>query len=509
MGYGSTFPKYKVGIEMQNELNTKIVQATKWSSITEIAVKLIAPFTNAVLARLLVPEAFGVVATLTMVVSFAEIFTDAGFQKYIVQHQFEDDDDLEISTNVAFSTNLTFSFLLWAVIAFFAMPITQMVGSPGCEKAVISMCAQIPLLAFSSIQMARYRRDFDFKSLFVTRMATAIVPLVITVPLALIYRSYWALVAGTLARDFINAIILTYKSKWKPKFCFRLAKLREMISFSCWTIVENIAIWLTNYVGTFIVGTALSSAYLGLYKTTITTVNAYMNLITSATTPVLFSALSRCQDNDKAFREVFFRFQRMVALVLLPLGLGMYVYRDLATSILLGSQWMETADFLGLWSLTSSLSIIFCNYSSEVFRSKGKPKLSVLAQILHLAALIPVLLLLVDRGYEVLTVGRSLVRLEMIVVCMLIMRIAIGIRFTQMLLNVWPSLLSSVVMATVAVGLKSISDHILCQIFSILICCGVYAVVMCVLPSGRRLLFEIPGVNIVLNRVKIGRIRTK
>jgi len=494
---------------MQNELNKKIGQATKWSSITEIVVKLIAPFTNAVLARLLVPEAFGVVATLTMVVSFAEIFTDAGFQKYIVQHQFEDDADLEISTNVAFSTNLTFSIVLWAVIACFATPITNVVGSVVCEKAVVAMCAQIPLLAFSSIQMARYRRDFDFKSLFVTRMATALVPLVITVPLAFVYRSYWALVVGTLARDFLNAVILTVKSRWKPRICFKLAKLREMLSFSCWTVVENITIWLTNYVGTFIVGTALSTVYLGLYKTTITTVNAYMNLITAATTPVLFSALSRCQDNEKAFSEVFFRFQRMVALVVFPLGFGMYVYRDLATSLLLGSQWMETADFLGLWSLTSSLSIIFCNYSSEVFRSKGKPKLSVLAQILHLAALIPVLLLLVDRGYEVLTVGRSLIRLEMIVVCMLIMRIAIGIRFAQMLMNVWPSLFSSVVMAAVAVGLRRISDHILYQMFSILICCGVYAVLMCLLPGGRRLLFEIPGVNTILKRVNSGRIRAK
>ena len=87
---------------MAKDLNLKIGQATKWSSITEIIAKLIAPITNMILARLLVPEAFGVVATLTMVVSFAEIFTDAGFQKYLVQHEFADEKDLEQSTNVAF-----------------------------------------------------------------------------------------------------------------------------------------------------------------------------------------------------------------------------------------------------------------------------------------------------------------------------------------------------------------------------------------------------------------------
>ena len=80
---------------MQEGLSKRLGQATKWSSITEIATKLIAPITNAILARLLVPEAFGVVATLTMVVSFAEIFTDAGFQKYLVQHEFSDQEELD------------------------------------------------------------------------------------------------------------------------------------------------------------------------------------------------------------------------------------------------------------------------------------------------------------------------------------------------------------------------------------------------------------------------------
>ena len=72
---------------MSTNLNRKIGQATKWSSITEILSKLISPIVNIVLARLLAPEAFGIVATITMVISFAEVFTDAGFQKYIIQHE--------------------------------------------------------------------------------------------------------------------------------------------------------------------------------------------------------------------------------------------------------------------------------------------------------------------------------------------------------------------------------------------------------------------------------------
>lgn len=73
------------------QLHRKVANAAKWSAITEIIAKLIAPVTNMALARILAPEAFGVIATITMIISFADMFTDAGFQKYLIQHEFKDE----------------------------------------------------------------------------------------------------------------------------------------------------------------------------------------------------------------------------------------------------------------------------------------------------------------------------------------------------------------------------------------------------------------------------------
>ena len=480
---------------MQDSLNQKIGQATKWSSLSEIAAKLVAPITNVILARLLMPEAFGVVATLTMVVSFAELFTDAGFQKYLVQHQFPDKEQLELSTNVAFWTNFVLSVFVWLGIVCFATPLSNWTGVPGCEKAISAMAFEIPLLAFSSIQMARYRRDFDFKNLFIVRILTALVPLVVTVPLAFVFKSYWALVAGTLARDVVNAVILTARSKWKPKFVFSFSVLKEMLSFSLWTMIENVSIWLTGYIGTFVVGNMLDSYYLGLYKTTISTIASYLGLVTTATTPVMFSAMSRCQDDKNALLEVFFRFQRMVAMLLFPLGFGMFVYRNLVTQILLGSQWMEAADFIGMWSLMSAITIVFSHYNSEVFRSKGKPKLSVLVQVLHLIVLVPALIWSAGVGFRELTVVRTLVRLQLILVSMIVLRMLVGVRFIDVLKNVWPSLLSAVVMAGAGILLRMVWDHMIWEFATVVICVGVYAVTLLVLPAGRRQLAEIPIVN--------------
>jgi len=308
------------------DLNKKVAIATKWSAVTEIIAKLVTPISSIILARLLTPEAFGVVATIVMIISFAEIFTDAGFQKYLIQHEFENDLDREQSTNVAFWSNFFVSLIIWAVLAIFREPIAFMVGSPGLGSVIAIASVSIPLAAFSSIQMALYKRDLDFKTLFKVRLVGILIPLVITIPLALYLRSFWALVLGTIAKDIANAVLLTYYSKWKPALFYSWSKLKKMFSFSSWSMIEQVSIWLTGYVDIFLVGIALTSYYLGIYRTSITTVGQIMGLITSATTPILFSGLSRLQNDEKEFNVFFFNFQKWVGLLVVPLGVGIFCY---------------------------------------------------------------------------------------------------------------------------------------------------------------------------------------
>lgn len=477
---------------MQNSFSQKIGNATKWSAITEFSTKLIAPLTNAILARLLAPEMFGIVATLTLVITFAEIFTDAGFQKYIVQHEFVDQEDLDLSTNVAFWTNLILSLTIWGGIVIFVKPIAELIGASGNESAIVVISAQIPLLAFSSIQMARYRRDFAFKNLFAVRMGIALVPLFVTIPFAFIFRNHWALVMGTLARDLLSAVVLTVYSKWKPSFRFSVKKLKEMLSFSIWSVVENVTIWVAANAGIIAVTTFLGAYYIGLYKTTNATVSGYMGIFTTSTMPVLFSSLSRCQDDDEAFRNVYFKFQRMVALIVFPLGFGCFIYRDLVTLILLGTQWLETSDYLGMLFLTRAMEMIFSYYNSEAFRSIGKPKLSVFAQLIYILAQIPVLMWSAQYGYEALTIAACVTSYVLITATSSIAHFVLKLRFSSVISNVWPSLISSCVMSVAGVWLLSLSYSIMWHVVSVCICMVVYGCCMVIIPAGRRQMAEIP-----------------
>lgn len=485
---------------MSEGLKSKIKVATKWSAITEIIVRLLVPVVNMVLARLLTPEAFGIVTTLTMIITFAEIFTDAGFQKYLIQHDFVDEQDREESTNVAFWSNLLMSLLIWGIIAIFSAPLAELVGNPGLGYVLIISCASIPLAAFSSIQIALYKRDFDFKTLFKVRILGILTPIIVTIPLALYFRSFWALVLGTLFQNIVNAVLLTLFSKWKPKLYYNFRKLSKMLSFTIWSMIEHISIWLTSYVDVFIVGTMLSQHYLGLYKTSSTIVGQIMGLVTAATTPILFSSLSRLQNNENEFKQMFFSFQKMVGILIIPMGVGIFCFKDLVTRLLLGNQWLEASGFIGLWGLTSSLTIVLSHYASEVYRAKGKPKLSVLAQVLHIIVLWPTVFISVKYGFEVLYISRALVRVELILVNLIILFILLKISPFKMIYNVFPSCISATFMACVYFILP-LTNSIFIQILYIVICILTYFVSICIFTKERNILFNLQ-MNLKKNKWK-------
>lgn len=473
-------------------LNKSVAKATKWSSITELAAKLVAPISTIILARVLTPDAFGVMVTATMVISFAEIFTDAGFQKYLIQNEFEDNKDLYESTNVAFITNIVVSIFLWIIICIFSNQIAEVVGSKGYGFVIVISSLSLPITAFSSIQMAIYKRYFDFKTLFTARMVGVVVPLVVTIPMALILRSYWALICGMLATKLSNAIILTWKSEWKPRMWYNVNLFKKMFSFTFWTMLEAILTWLTMYIDIFFIGKMLNEYYLGLYRTSMNTVGQFIGIITVATTPVLFSSLSRLQRDHEGFKGMFFKFQKLVGLLVIPMGTGIFLFRDFITEVLLGQQWVEASYFIGLWALTSAVTIVLSHYSSECYRAKGKPKLSVISQILHLIVLVPVIIWAINYGYNFLCQARAFVRGEAILIDLILMYFFVNISPLKMLENIFPSILGATAMAILYNSLST--ETILENIFMIIGCSVVYVGIVSIFPKERNIIIHLKSI---------------
>ncbi|MDD6400221.1 MAG: lipopolysaccharide biosynthesis protein [Lachnospiraceae bacterium] len=473
------------------DIQSSTVKASKWSLMTEIATKLISPIVNMILARLIAPEAFGMVATITMITSFADIFTDAGFQKYIIQRDVIDEEDLNKDTNVAFWTNLTLSCFIWIIIFLFRDGLANAVGNSGLGNAIAIAALTLPLTSFSSIQMARYRRSFDFKTLFFVKIIEVIIPVFVTVPLAFIIRSFWAIILGNICVNLANAVILTTKSEWKPSFFYSISKLRQMIGFSIWTLMEQLLGWANLNVGIFIVGKYLSDYYLGLYKTSMVTTNQVLMIFVNAFSPVLLAALSRMKDCPDEFNKMFYSFISKLAFIVIPLGVGIFIYSNLFTSVMLGSQWSEAAEYIGLLGLVISFHFVFGYFSMEVFISLGKPIYSVLTQVLCLAVLLPVLLFAATKGYTILCYSRCIIVLWSVIVDCVLMKKVAGISTVTIIRNIIPSFIATFIMAVFGIITRTIFDSTIWDLFTVVMCIILYFVLMYIYPKTRKIEMEL------------------
>lgn len=477
-----------------SDIQEKSSNALKWSSLAEIIAKIVTPISNMILARLLTPEAFGIVATVTMVISFTDMFSDSGFQKYLVQHEFDSEEHLKLSANVAFSSNITFSIFLWGFLCVFNDQIASLVGNPGLGIVIIVAGSSLPVTSFSSIQASLFRRKFNFKVLFYSRIVATLIPLVITVPMALLGFSYWSVIIGTIVGHLSIAIILTALSSWKPRLSFRKKEFFEMFSFSMWSLFESLGTWLSSYIGTFIVSSILTQYYVGLYKTTMTTVNGLFAIITTATTSVLFTSLSRLQNNRKEYDVYFVDFIRIVSILIIPIGFGTLVYKDLVTEILLGSQWTEAIPFVGIYGLMSCLTLVLGQYSSEYFRGLGKPKANVLMTVLHLIALIPVLVICASDGFLTLAYARSFVKIEQILVFWGILWFGFEFNPLRILKCIVKPTICSIVMSVAGYVMLSFCKSPVLQFISGFVCVLVYFFFYIVVLRGK---------NDVINMVKM------
>lgn len=479
---------------MAESLTRKASTATKWSALTELMAKLVSPIIGLILAHLLTPEAYGIVATITLVISFVEIFTDAGFQKYIVQHEFQDKQDIYESTNVAFWSNFILSIIIWGGIIIFRDSLAAFVGSSGYGFALAVACVGIPIAAFSSLQVALYRRELNFKPLFKVRMVGVFVPLVITIPLAILFRNYWALIIGTISRNIVEALVLSLYSKWRPFFRYSFVKFKEMFNFTIWMLLDSISIWLSANLDVFIVAGVLTAHYLGLYKTASGLVSQVMDIVIVVSMPVLFSSLSRLQNDKIKFDSFLLNFQRYLTIPVFLIGGIVFVYHDILTAIMLGDQWMEAGPYIGLLGITSSFMIVLSYMCSEAYRAKGLPQISLLVQVIHVLVMAVAIRLAVGYGFTVLYIVRASLSFNIILVNVLVAFFVLKLPAGQMLINLVVPFLAALTMVLSAFFFRMFFTSYVWQFISMALSVCIYFGILTLFKRERLILLNLKDI---------------
>lgn len=381
-------------------INEKIINARKWSLFAEVISKIIVPITNMILARLISPTAFGIVTTATMIFSFGDIFSTGGFPNFIIQKQFNDKQYEYKAINIAFTSNLCISIFLWLLIIILQNQIANLVGLQGYNITIVIACFQLILTSFSSIQLAILRKNLEFKKLFKIRFITSIVPFTISIPLAYFGLSYWSIIFANLLKELITIIYLKFDSDLKLKFYFNISLFHEMFSFCIWSLIESIIIWLCTWIDSIIIGNLFTQYEVGMWKTSSTMITGLFGIIKSVTIPVLFSSLCALQNNKDEYDYQIHLTRKVIGLIMFPLSFGLIFFNKLAVYITLGSQWQGAEMIFISKSLLAPLVYTIPYIASEIYRSKGEPKISALVQFIYVCIFIPLAIIFAKNGFS-------------------------------------------------------------------------------------------------------------
>lgn len=408
----------------KNKSNT-ITSSIKWSSLAESSVKLITPATMMVLARLLTPDAFGIIAVCNMIIYFADILADAGFAKYIIQADFKDDYELNKYATVAFWSHLSLSVGIWLIVWIFSSILASFLGIVGHRDVIVISTLQLVLMSMISTQVGIIRRRFEFKKAFIARITTTITIFIVTIPLALYTRSYWSLVIGHLSGYFVNAVILIWLTHWLPSWFYSFALLKKMFSFSFWSMMEGLAHWFIFWFDVFVVSQLFSTYLVGLYKNSTSIILSFITMITASVSPVLLATLSRLKNND-SYVDIYMNATKLLMYLILPACSLIFFCRDFVTLILLGPQWSEGAMIIGCWALMLGVSVFIYSFPAEIYKSKGIPKYLFYYQLSYIILMVPLCVYAATFSFWTFVYTRCLVVLIQVILFFIFSKAVLG-----------------------------------------------------------------------------------
>lgn len=338
-----------------------------------------------VLARLLAPSDFGLVAIAMMMISALQLLVSFSFDVHLIQNpnSGRDQYDTAWTFNVIFATGCS------VALALLAYPVSLFYHEPRLQVVVYSLAFGYFVGGFSNIGPVIFRREMRFDREFRFMLGKRLAPVLITIPVALWLGNYWALVLGQLTGTFAAVWLSFFVSSYRPRFSMKARD--ELFHSSKWMMVNNMLGFLNGRAAEFVIGKFAGVSGLGVY-----TISSEISTLptTELVAPInraAFPGYSRlAQDIDK-LRGSFLGVISMVALFALPSALGIVSIADLMVPAVLGWKWLNAIPLIQVLAVYGALVALQTNIG-YVYLAVGRPRIVSTIAAIQFVVLLAILM---------------------------------------------------------------------------------------------------------------------
>ena len=423
-------------------IKNKEVNSILWSGIERFSAQGAQFLLSILIARLVTPSDYGLIAMLTIFLSVAQQFVDSGFSNAIIQKT----DRKEIDYYTVFYFNLIISIIIYAVLFWCSPYIAIFYSEPDLEIVAKWIGLNIILTAFYIVPRTKFVIDLNFKIQTKISFVAVVVSGVVGIVLASYGYGVWALVVQSLLNSLISLSLYWGLSKWKLKFIFSWFSFKTLFSFGYKLLVVGMLHVIFVNIYTLIIGRRFAVTDVGYFNRSQTFATFPSVNITSIICRVLYPIQCHVQNDDYLFKRKFIQYLRATIYIVFPLMICLCVLAKPFILVVLNEKWLSIS------SILSILCIAYMWYpltalNWQLLTAKGRSDLALKAEIVGKVLSILILLLTLPFGIMVICYGIIIANVVDIIIIIYYARKITGIGYLLELRILYPIVFISLIMS--------------------------------------------------------------
>jgi teichuronic acid exporter len=419
-----------------------IVENVGWKFAEQFSSQIVSFGITIVLARILMPEDYGLVAMLLVFITIANVFVDYGVGKALVQKK--DADNIDFSSMLYF--NFCFSIILYIIIFFISPLIAEFYNQEQLSSLMRVLGISIVLASIKSILLAYVARMMVFKKTFYTTFGALLISGSVSLTMALLGFGAWALVAQYILFAFFSVVFIWLSIKWKPLIVFSIDSVVELFKFGWKLLLASLLNAISGQLRNIIVGKFYSADDLAFLSRGQSFPALLTNNITSSVSSVLFSASSKLQNEKLKLKELSRKAIRITSFTMFPLLFGLAATAKPLVRVLLTDKWIESVPYLQIYCFSYLVMIIQISVQDTI-NALGRSDIFLYMDIARKIVAFSILFAVYDKGVLIIALTTFISGPIAVIMTILVSRKIYDYKIKEHLKDNLPILFSASIMA--------------------------------------------------------------
>lgn len=440
-----------------NELRSKTLSGVLWSAVERFSLQGVQFVINIIMARLLLPSDYGMIAMLVILIQVSQIFIDGGFTNALIQRK----DRTEIDFSTVFYFNIFISLFLYFLIFISAPWIAEFYRMPELILVTRVITLNFIFSSLSAIHRIKLTIDVDFKTQSKISLISAVSSGVLGICMAYWGFGVWALVFQSLLNNLLLTILFYFFYRWRPLLSFSMSSFKRLFSFGSKLLISSLIHSVYYNLYSIVIGRRFSAIDLGYYTRAEQFAifpSANVNAVISRVT---FPILSSIQDDNERLTQAYRKYIRLASYLIFPLMVGLAVLAKPLIILLLTEKWIGIVILLQIlcfdW-MFDHLSGINLN----LLYVKGRSDLALRLELIKKTIATIILFSSIPFGLIGMCLGRVLYSLIATYLNTYYTKDLIGLSFLKQVKDIVPFFLLSLLMGVVcAFTISFIEGYIL------------------------------------------------